>query len=172
MNFYKIILVLSIFVIVILLQNIVHEYSHVIAAKLNGVRVIKIQWFTYSKFLLGTRVFFNKEPTFNEGSIEKKWGWISIAGFINTTVLGYISIIISSIYPKHTYNWLILILCLFSIVFLTFDSLYFVLGSIFNFGDVVGFRRVFKIKKSVSIIFSLLILLSNILLIKLVWYNS
>lgn len=54
---------------------------------------------------------------------------------------------------------------------LTFDPLYFVLGSISNFGEVVGYKSVFRVKKSIPILFSMLVLLLNILLIILVCYS-
>ncbi len=172
MHLYKIIACFTIFLIVILLQNVIHEYAHVMVAKLKGVKVIKIQWFTYSKLVFGTRVFFEKEPNFDEDNIEKKWGWIAAAGYISTTGIGYIVTIIYFLYFKYMSSWVILVSCLLSMVFLTFDPLYFTLGSIFDFGDIIGFRKAFKIEKSVSILFSLLVLTLNILLIRLVWYSS
>lgn len=170
MNFYKVIMILII-IIGALLQHIIHEFSHVLIAKFNGIRTIKIEWFTYSKLLLGTRVTFENEPELNEKSIEKRWGWVSIAGFVSTTLIGYILIIIYYLSCKHISNWLILIICFFSMIFLTFDPLYFVLGSMFDFGDVMGLRKAFSIKKSVSILFFIIILSFNILLIKLIWYS-
>lgn len=170
MNFYKIIIAVAIFLVVAILQNIIHECAHILVAKFNGVRVIKIQWFSYSK-LLGTRVFFDEEPKICENNIEKKWGWISLAGFIGTTILGYIFTVIGLLYMKYMTNLLIAIVCVFSLIFLTFDPLYFVFGSIFNFGDVVGFKSAFRVKKSISVLFSMLVLLLNILLIRLVWYS-
>ena len=55
--------------------------------------------------------------------------------------------------------------------FLTFDSLYFALGSIFSFGDIIGVRKAFGIKRSTSILVSMIVLSFNFLLIRLIWYS-
>ena len=152
-------------------QHVVHEYSHILVAKLNGIRTIKVQWFTYPKFLLGTRVFFENEPEFGEEIIERKWGWVAIAGFVSTTLVGYTLIIIYILFSKHIPNWLVMVICFFSMAFLTFDSLYFALRSIFSFGDITGVRKAFGIKKLTSILVSMIILSFNFLLIRLIWYS-
>jgi len=169
MNLCRAIGVLIILLLVLLLQHIIHEYAHVLIAKVVGVRTIRIQWFTYSKIVLGTKVFFENEPTFNEENLGKKWGWISIAGLMSTLPIGYIFTIIYLIYSKYMDNWLMLVVWLFSVVFLICDPLYFFIGSVLSLGDVVGFRKVFNIKKSVSIIVCLLVLLINWLIIKSFW---
>lgn len=171
LNFYKISLVLII-LLGSLLQHIVHECSHILVAKFNGIKIIKVQWLTYPRFLMGTRVFYDNEPELGEKDIESKWGWVAIAGLITTTFIGYIIIISYLLFSKYMSHWLIIIVCLFSMIFLINDPLYFVLGSLFGFGDVKGVRRAFGIQKSISILFSIIIFIFNILLIKFIWYSS
>jgi len=88
---------------------------------------------------------------------------------MSTLPIGYIFTIIYLIYSKYMDNWLMLVVWLFSVVFLICDPLYFFIGSVLSLGDVVGFRKVFNIKKSVSIIVCLLVLLINWLIIKSFW---
>lgn len=59
-----------IFLIIILglLQHIVHECGHMLAAKIMGEKVVKVQWFTYHG---GTRVFYENEPDDYNKNAEK-----------------------------------------------------------------------------------------------------
>ena len=50
------------------------------------------------------------------------------------------------------------------------DSLYFTLGSIGNFGDVIGVRGVLNMPKSISVLISTIAFAINILIIKVVFY--
>lgn len=171
MGFYKISIVLIILLGVIL-QHIVHECSHILVAKLNGIGIIKVKWLTYPKFLLGTRVFYDNEPKLNEKNIDRKWGWISMAGLTSTISIGYIITISYLLFSEYMSHRIIVIVCLLSLIFLISDPLYFVLGSLFDFGDVIGVRRAFGIKKPTLILFSLILFSFNIILIKFIWYSS
>ncbi|WP_426348580.1 M50 family metallopeptidase [Alloiococcus sp. CFN-8] len=146
------------------LQHIIHEFSHVLAAKLLGEKVIKIQWLTYKG---GTRVFYENEPDLTD-EVEKKWAVIAGAGYIITNSLGYIFAIVFTLFDN---SFIKVFLCIVSMVFLVIDSLYFTLGSTFDFGDVIGVRRVLNISKTLAIISSSLILVINIFIIGVVFYN-
>ena len=157
------ILILTFLLIALCLQHIVHEYSHVLVAKLLGEKVIKIHWLTYHG---GTRVFYENEPTW-EFQVEKKWAGIAGAGYIVTNCLAYIFAVTYMILQN---GWLEAFLCILSMVFLFMDSLYFTLGSIFNFGDIMGIRKALNISKSISVFFSFLVLLINVMIIVGVFY--
>ncbi len=123
------------------IQHLIHEFSHLIAARLCGEKVIRIQWLTYHG---GTRVFYENEPDLSSENISRKWALIAGAGFITTTILGYIYTAAYFVVPNHLIK---AILCFFSIVFLAVDSMYFLIGSIGNFGDIVGVQKIMKIPK-------------------------
>lgn len=145
------------------LQHLLHEYSHVLVANLLGEKVLKIHWLTYHG---GTRVFYENEPDF-EFQVKRKWGIIAGAGYIVTNCLAYILV---GIYMIIQGSWLKVFVCILSMIFLFLDSLYFTLGSIFDFGDIIGVRKAFNLYKSSTIIFSSLVLLINILIIVVVFY--
>lgn len=128
------------------LQHLIHEFSHVLAAMITGEKVTHIQWFTYHG---GSRVFYENEPDLNTENINKKWIFIAGAGFLVTTLLGYL---FTMLYFIVSNNWLKIILCLFAFIFIISDSLYFLIGSILNFGDVIGIRKTLKMPKWLSII--------------------
>lgn len=150
-------------VIAVLLQHIVHECAHVCAAKLLGEKVKKIQWFTYHG---GTRVYLENEPDYNK-PVDKKWAAIAASGYVTTNVIGYCLIIVfylaQNIFLKRC-------CCIAAMMFLIIDSLYFVLGSIGNFGDIVGIRKTLHIPKWVSVLLSVLVMAINIFIIKVVFY--
>lgn len=126
-----------------------------------------IQWLTYFG---GTRVFYKNEPIdYNSAQTEKKWALIAIAGFSVTTVMGYL---FTFLYFVIANNWVKTGLCFFSIIFLICDSIYFVLGSILNFGDIVGFREVIKIPKWLSVILCVGILLLHCTIIYICFYKT
>jgi hypothetical protein len=110
-----------------------------------GEKVTHIQWLTYYG---GTRVFYENEPDFTQSHISKKWAAISGAGFIATTIPGYLFTILYFVVANA---WVKTGLCFFSIIFLVADSGYFLIGSIFNFGDVVGIRETLKLSKWISV---------------------
>lgn len=156
----KVILVL---VIVILLQHLVHELGHIGMAKLMGIKIVKIHWFTYSKFL-GTRVFYEFEPDFNDSKIEKKWGFVSLAGAIVTTVIGYLTMVLYVIQVRS------FILFMITVIFVLMDSFYFTVGSFLGFGDVCGVGKVFNIPRWVLISGSMCLFLINLWLVnQYVW---
>ncbi len=70
LEFYKMSLILIMF-LGLLLQHVVHEYSHILVAKFNGIEIIKVQWLTYPRLFMGTRVFYGNEPKLDEENIEK-----------------------------------------------------------------------------------------------------
>ena len=145
------------------LQHPLHEYAHVIVAKLLGEKVIRIQWLTYHG---GTRVFYENEPSF-ETIISKKWALIAGAGYIVTNCLAYIFVYLYIILP---FGLIKAFVCILSIVFLLCDSLYFVLGSIMNFGDIVGIQKTLKLPRWLCIFLCFMIFTLNITLVKVIFY--
>lgn len=145
------------------LQHIVHECAHVFVAKLLGEKIKKIQWLTYHG---GTRVFFENEPVFNK-STSKKWAAIAAAGYVTTNVIGYCLIFV---YHFAQNIFLKRFCCVAAIIFLIIDSLYFVLGSVGDFGDIIGIRKTLHIPKWVSILLSASVMALNIFIIKVVFY--
>jgi hypothetical protein len=139
-------IVFGFLIVALCIQHPIHEFSHVIAARLCGEKITRIQWLTYNG---GTRVLYENEPDSSSEKISKKWLFISGAGFITTTILGYLFTIL---YFVASNDWLKLLLFAFSFVFLFCDSLYFLGGSIGNFGDVVGVRETIKISRKLSIL--------------------
>lgn len=145
------------------LQHPTHEYAHVIVAKLLGEKVTHIQWLTYHG---GTRVFYENEPNF-ESTVSKKWAMIAGAGYIVTNCLAYIFVCFYLFIPL---GLLKAFLCILSIVFLLCDSLYFVLGSMLNFGDIVGIKKALNLPRWFCILLCYIILIFNIILVKMVFY--
>lgn len=155
--------IFSLCVIAVLIQHIIHEYAHVAAIKICGEKVKKIQWFTYYG---GTRIFLENEPPENE-KIGKKWGIIASAGYVATNVIGYFWVLLFYIIQNIPLKrWC----CIAAIMFLLCDSLYFVLGSIGNFGDIIGIRRNRHMSEGISVFLSVFIMLINILVIKSAFY--
>lgn len=150
-------------VLAVCLQHIVHECAHVCVARILGEKVKKIQWLTYYG---GTRVYLENEPDFSK-PVDKKWAAIAAAGYVTTNVVGYCLILIYSfaqnIFLKRC-------CCIAAIMFLIIDSLYFVWGSIGNFGDIIGIRKTLHIPKGVSVLLSVLVMAINIFIIKVVFY--
>lgn len=148
-----------------LLQHIVHECGHMLAAKIVGEKIVKVQWFTYRG---GTRVFYENEPDDYNKNTAKKWAVIASGGYVATNILGYFLIFLYYIIPN---NYLKLVCYISSMMFLITDCLYFTLGSIGNFGDIIGIRDILNIPKSISVIFSIIVFSINIVLIKVVFYR-
>jgi hypothetical protein len=69
LSFYKIGIVLIV-LLGSIFQHIVHECSHIFVARLNGIKIIKVNWLTYPRFLLGTRVFYDNEPKINNDNVK------------------------------------------------------------------------------------------------------
>jgi hypothetical protein len=155
--------------IALLFQHIIHELSHVIAAKCVGINVLRIQWLTYHG---GTRIFYADEPDLNtDKDIHKKWVLISGAGFVVTNILGYIgAIVLWNLNNTATYPLMNVLLTFFVLVFLTVDCTYFLLGSIFNFGDIIGVRTVLKMSRRTSIVVNLIIAILHFFIIKYLIY--
>lgn len=144
------------------LQHIVHELSHALTAKCCGVKVLRIQWLTYRG---GTRVFFEHEPDFDaEKPIDKKWAVIAGAGIAVTSVIGYICAALVLLPGLGLAPWGKLLCTLIAVAFLMMDSLYFLLGSVLGFGDVVGLRKTLGITKPVSVLLCLVIAVVNVTL--------
>lgn len=157
------IIIFAFLIIGLYLQHLIHEYSHALVANLLGEKVLKIHWFTYRG---GTRVFYENEPDFKL-QVKRKWAGIAGAGYITTNCLAYILV---GVYMILQGGWLKVFVCVLSMIFLFLDSLYFTLGSIFGFGDIIGVRKAFSLSKSSTIFFSSLVLLINILIIGRVFY--
>lgn len=145
------------------LQHVIHEYAHVFSAKLLGEKVIKIQWLTYHG---GTRVFLEHEPDYN-APVEKKWALISASGYLATNLLGYLLTLLYSLSKSIPLKRC---LCFPAIAFLSLDCIYFVLGSVGNFGDIVGIRKTLRIPPLLSVLLSVCVLAANIFLILNVYY--
>ena len=147
-----------------LLQHIVHECGHMLTAIILSEKIVKVQWFTYHG---GTRVFYENEPDYNK-STDKKWAVIASGGYIATNILGYFLVFL---YTILTNNFLKLFCYIGAMMFLVTDSLYFTLGSIGNFGDIIGVRDVLNMPKSISVLVSVIGFAVNVLIIKLVFYR-
>ncbi|MDK2813446.1 MAG: hypothetical protein PWQ08_701 [Clostridiales bacterium] len=145
-------------------QHVLHELSHAVVARLFGVRVTRIQWLTYHG---GTRVFYEDEPDLTSDNISKKWAFIAGAGFLTTTTLGYFFTAAYFLVPNNTLK---IGLCFFSIIFLFVDSLYFLIGSIGDFGDVVGIRKIMKLPKKLTILICTVIFLFHLAIILRIFY--
>ena len=156
-----------IFLIIIsgLLQHFVHECGHMLAAKILGEKIVKVQWFTYHG---GTRVFYENEPDDYNKNAAKKWAIIASGGYAATNVLGYSLIFLYYMIPNY---YLKLVCYIASMMFLITDCLYFTLGSIGNFGDIIGIRDILNIPKSISVLLSIIVFSINILIIKAVFYS-
>jgi len=151
--------------IALCVQHIVHEYSHVLVAAIFKERVTHIQWLTYHG---GTRVFYENEPDLSSQFINKKWAVISGAGYITTSLLSYLFVFL---YFSVSNDWVKTGLCFFAIIFLIIDSLYFVLGSIFNFGDIIGVRRTIKMSRWLSILLSVIVFLLHCAIVYFCFYH-
>ena len=147
-----------------LLQHIVHECGHMLTAIILGEKIVKVQWFTYHG---GTRVFYENEPDYDK-STAKKWAVIASGGYIATNISGYFFIFLYNIMPN---NFLKLFCYIGAMMFLVTDSLYFTLGSIGNFGDIIGIRDVLNMPKSISVFLSVIVFAINILIIKIAFYQ-
>jgi hypothetical protein len=155
--------------VALVFQHIIHEFSHVIAAKCMGIPVLKIQWLTYHG---GTRIFYADEPDLNnDKNIPKKWALISGAGFVVTNIFGYFgAIVLWNINNNAIYRLMNLVLTFFVLVFLMVDCIYFLLGSIFNFGDIIGVRAVLKISRRTAIIANIIFITLHFIIIKFLIY--
>lgn len=145
------------------LQHLVHEFAHVCAARLFGVKVTRVQWLTYRG---GTRVFYENEPDFT-ASAPKKWAVIAGAGYIATNGLAYI---LTGVYACLPQGWVKAFAAVLCVVFLLGDGAYFVLGSIFDFGDIVGVRNTLKLPKQLSVALAVGVLAINAAIGKTVFY--
>lgn len=147
-----------------LLQHVVHECGHMLTAIILGGKIVKVQWFTYHG---GTRVFYENEPDYNKDT-AKKWAVIASGGYIATNIAGHFFIFL---YNILTNNFLKLFCYIAAMMFLVTDSLYFTLGSIGNFGDIIGIRDILNMPKSISVLISIIAFAINILIIKAVFYR-
>lgn len=147
-----------------LLQHIVHECGHMLTAIILGEKIVKVQWFTYHG---GTRVFYENEPDYNKNT-AKKWAVIAFGGYIATNIAGYFFIFLYEIIPN---NFLKLVCYIAAMMFLVTDSLYFTVGSIGCFGDIIGIRDILNVPKPISVLVSGIGFAVNILIIKLVFYK-
>ena len=82
-------------------------------------------------------------------------------------MIGYLSALVFLLLKD---GWVKGAVCYFSIIFLAIDSLYFFLGSIFNFGDIVGFRKTLSISRPLSIMGASIIFALNLTLISRLFY--
>lgn len=157
------------FFIFTICQNVVHELGHVVFAKHLGIKVKKKQWFTAS-ILGGSKVYYENEPEIDKDVIEKKWGVTALGGFLTTLSVGYILTFIYYIFRNLNSPIYVIIICAGSMVFLISDLVYFILGCIFHFGDIVGVMKVFKIGRLTALFVLVVMLIINISIIKFLWY--
>ncbi|MHB8065362.1 MAG: hypothetical protein ACYDG2_22580 [Ruminiclostridium sp.] len=142
--------------------------SHVFAAKICSIRVYHIQWYTYHG---GTRVFYNNEPDFNSDKIiHKKWAFIAGAGLLFTTLIGYFLTFVYLTLVGNVPAWIAVFLYINALAYIHADSAYFFVGSLLNFGEVIGVRRTLDISKNLSIVYSFAVLLINVFIgISFLW---
>lgn len=152
-----------------ILHNIVHELGHIIFAKKLGIMVKKVDWFTASK-LGGSKVYYKDEPDINDDIVEKKWGIVALGGFFTTLVIGYIIMFMYYILENINSPVFTVIICAGSMIFLMSDLIYFILGCILNFGDIIGVMKTFKVKKTIVLFILVFLLFINISIIKFMWY--
>ena len=159
----RILIIIIFMFICALIQHVSHEMLHVIVGKLNGLKLIKIQWFTYHG---GTKVFFENEPDFTTETfnISKEWVYMSAAGIVGTNVLAYIYLLLFYILP---FGYLKLFIWVLTIIFLLTDSGYAVVGSMGNFGDTYLIRKYFKFSRAKMTIISMIPFLVNCVLVYL-----
>jgi len=112
-------------------------------------------------------VFYENEPDLSSENINRKWIFIAGAGFITTTILGYLFTVA---YFVVSNNLLKTILCFFSIIFLVVDSLYFLIGSIGDFGDIIGVREIMKISKGLTTLLCAAVFAFHLAIIHLCFY--
>ena len=145
------------------IQHVSHEMLHVIVGKLNGLKLVKIQWFTYHG---GTKVFFENEPDFTMETfyISKEWLYMSAAGIVGTNVLAYLFLMLFYILPI---GYLKLFVWVLTIFFLLTDSAYAVVGSMANCGDTYLIRKYFKFFRMKMTIIAMIPFLVNCVLVYL-----
>lgn len=148
-------------VISVFLSVAVHECAHIFAAKLLGEKVKKIQWHWPTPPLI--RLHFEHEPDLNK-TVSKKWAVIAAAGYVTTNVIGYCLFFVyhlaQNIFLRRFFG-------MAAGIFLLIDRLYFVEGSIRNFGDIVVIRKALHMPKWVSVLLSALVMFLDIFIIEI-----
>lgn len=154
-------------IVACILQHIIHELSHAIAAYAYKIKVKKIQWLTYYG---GTKVWLEEEPDYkSEAPVAKKWAVIAAAGFISTNIIAYLSVILYHLLPSPQFTYVRVFFYFMGILFLFSDSAYFLLGSMGNFGDIVGIRKTLGFSKTMSIILSGIVFALNMIMVFNMW---
>lgn len=160
----RILIIIPIAIVAGLISHIVHEFGHMLAAIISGEKIVKVQWLTYHG---GTRVFYENESQDYNKDTHKKWAVISAAGYAATILLGYLMILLYFIVPNSyvkLFAFAETMICFIS------DGGYFILGSLGNFGDIVGIRDIMGIPKPITVVISVLIFAVNMLVIRAVFY--
>ncbi len=157
----KIIIIALFSCISVLIQHVIHELSHVFIGRTQGLKVEKIQWFTYHG---GTKVFFSGEEKIlnHESPITKQWIYMNIAGVVSTTLLAYVFMGLYYIVPV---NYLKLFLWILSIFFLLTDSSYAMLCAFGNCGDLYMVNEYLGKKRYIAKLLVLLVFAVNCLLV-------
>ena len=138
----KVAIIIILFIIISgLLQHIIHELLHIIVGKLLGLELLSVKWFTYHG---GTKVTFKDEDIIlsnRDDKIPKQWIIMNLAGIVGTTVLAYIFVLVYWVLPM---GYLKLLFWVLSAMFLITDSLYSVISSFGNGGDLYLVNRFFN----------------------------
>lgn len=147
-----------------LIYHIVHECGHMLAAVISGEKIVKVQWLTYHG---GSRVFYENEPQDYNKDTHKKWAVVAAAGYAATILLGYLMILLYFIVPN---NYVKLFSYVGAMMSFVSDGGYFILGSLGNFGDIVGIRNILGIPKPIAVAISVLIFAVNMLVARAVFF--
>lgn len=152
-NIVKYIYIFGFLIVSVLVQHIIHELMHVFVARMQGLKVEKIQWFTYHG---GTKIYVkNEEKIINsEMLITKQWILMNIAGISTTTVLGYIFVVVFYLLPMNLFKLFVWEL---AIVFLLTDSSYLLLCAFNSVGDLYLVNRYLANKKYITKIIAVFI---------------
>ena len=130
------------------LQHVTHELCHIIAGKLVGLELVRVEWFSHHG---GTKVVFGDEETVIRNSdvhVPKEWIIINLAGIAGTTLLAYlfagIYLLLPLGYPKLLF-WVL------SGMFLIADAGYAVLCAFAESGDLYLVHKRFRNSRAIRL---------------------
>lgn len=103
--------------------------------------------------------------------MKRKWGLVAIAGFIVTTIMGYLAFSLYCYGPGIFNSGVLVLLFMIAVIFLLMNRFYFMLGSFLEFGDSFGFGKAFKLSKLALIISFTCIFILNLILVKQYLWN-
>ena len=163
---YKTIAVILFLIVSCLLQHISHELLHVFVGKKMGLKLHKIQWFTYHG---GTKIFFDGEEQVLklEKNIPKEWIYTNLAGIIGTTILAYL---FCAVYFLLDIGYFKLFMWELGTVFLLTDSSYALICALSNCGDLFLVNKNLK-RKSTLRCLTVFLFVFNCFLTYMIWYS-